>query len=43
MSLGIERWKSQLVELTNDERAELAHFLLSTLEPIESDSEVEAA
>ena len=41
MSVGIEHWKSQLVDLTPDERAELAHVLLSTLEP--DDAEVEAA
>jgi putative addiction module component (TIGR02574 family) len=43
MSVGIEHWKSQLVDLTPDECVELAHFLLSTLEPEDSDAEVEAA
>lgn len=41
MSTGIEHWKSQLAGLTPDERADLAHFLLSTLEPDEEG--VEAA
>jgi len=32
MSSILENWKTQLVNLSPDERAELAHFLLSTLE-----------
>jgi putative addiction module component (TIGR02574 family) len=30
---AIEQWKSQLGSLPQQERAELAHFLLQTLEP----------
>ena len=37
----VEQWKSQLGSLPQPERAELAHFLLQTLEP--EDEGVEAA
>jgi putative addiction module component (TIGR02574 family) len=37
----VEQWKSQLGSLPQQERAELAHFLLLTLEP--EDEAVEAA
>jgi putative addiction module component (TIGR02574 family) len=33
MSSILEDWKTQLGTLTPSERAELAHFLLSSLEP----------
>ncbi len=41
MSSVIEDWKARLVTLAQGERAELAHFLLSSLEP--EDEGVEAA
>jgi putative addiction module component (TIGR02574 family) len=41
MSTGIEHWKAQLVALPAHERAELARFLLASLEP--DDEGVEAA
>jgi putative addiction module component (TIGR02574 family) len=33
--LSVERYKTQLEKLSREERAELAHFLLSSLEPEE--------
>jgi putative addiction module component (TIGR02574 family) len=39
MSSAVEQWKDQLGALPDDERAELAHFLLVSLEP--QDDEVE--
>jgi len=33
--LSVERYKSQLEKLSREERAELAYFLLSSLEPEE--------
>jgi putative addiction module component (TIGR02574 family) len=39
MSEVIEQWKAQLMTLPQDDRAELAHFLLSSLGP--EDDEVE--
>lgn len=41
MSTGLDRWKTDLLGLPPRERAELAHFLLTTLGPDEPD--VEAA
>jgi putative addiction module component (TIGR02574 family) len=41
MSSGLEDWKAKLVVLPPSERAELAHFLLSSLDP--KDEDVEAA
>jgi putative addiction module component (TIGR02574 family) len=42
MTVGIEKWKSELAGLTPQERAELAHFLIESLVS-EADPEVEAA
>ena len=39
MSSVLERWKTQLVALSPTERAELAHFLLSSLEPEDDGAE----
>jgi putative addiction module component (TIGR02574 family) len=39
MSSMLETWKTQLVNLSPSERAELAHFLLSSLEPEDEDAE----
>jgi hypothetical protein len=39
MSSAIEQWKVQLAALPNDERAELAHFLLVSLEPQDAEAE----
>jgi putative addiction module component (TIGR02574 family) len=33
MNSVVEHWKNQLITLSTSERAELAHFLLSSLEP----------
>jgi putative addiction module component (TIGR02574 family) len=41
MSSVLDTWKSQLITLSPGDRVELAHFLLSSLEP--EDDEVEAA
>ena len=41
MNSVIDQWKTQLVTLSPSDRAELAHFLLSSLEP--EDDGVEAA
>jgi len=41
MPAVIEHWKAQLGALPEQERAELAHFLLLSLEP--EDKEVDAA
>ncbi|MFI5460078.1 MAG: addiction module protein [Isosphaerales bacterium] len=41
MNSVIEQWKAQLVTLSNGDRAELAHFLLTSLHP--EDDDVEAA
>jgi putative addiction module component (TIGR02574 family) len=41
MNLLIEHWKTQLMTLSPGDRVELAHFLLSSLEP--EDEAVEAA
>ena len=43
MSDLYEQCKSQAALLPPDERAELAHFLLTTLEPEEDEAAVEAA
>jgi putative addiction module component (TIGR02574 family) len=42
MSTTLDHWKDQLSTLSPSERAELAHFLLTTLEP-SPDEGVEAA
>lgn len=42
MSMAIDQLKSEMTLLTAKERAELAHFLIETLE-VESDEGVEAA
>ncbi len=42
MSTTIEKWKSELAVLAPEERAEIAHFLLNTLDGGE-DHDVEAA
>jgi hypothetical protein len=42
MNSTIEHWKTQLVALSADERAELADFLMSTLEPSGIDRDVAA-
>jgi putative addiction module component (TIGR02574 family) len=39
MDSTIDRWKSQLATLPPGERAELAHFLLASLEPEEEGAE----
>ena len=39
MSTAIEHWKAQLATLSEGERAELALFLLSTLEPDDEGAE----
>jgi putative addiction module component (TIGR02574 family) len=39
MSPAVEHWKDQLGALPNDERAELAHFLLISLEPQDDEAE----
>ena len=39
MSMGVERWKTVLAELTVQERAELAHFLIDS---IDSDDQEDA-
>jgi putative addiction module component (TIGR02574 family) len=41
MNTAIDHWKSQLIALSPSERVELAHFLLSSLEP--EDEGVETA
>jgi len=41
MSSYIDQWKTQLTSLSPGERAELAHFLLLSLEP--QDEGIEAA
>jgi len=41
MSSVIDHWKTQLITLSASDRVELAHFLLSSLEP--EDKGVEAA
>lgn len=41
MNTAIDHWKSQLIALSPSDRVELAHFLLSSLEPEEEG--VEAA
>lgn len=41
MNPTVEQWKSQLVALPPEEREELAHFLLSSLD--DEDKEIEAA
>lgn len=38
MSDAVEKLKSQLARLTEDERADLAYFLLSSLDEAEADS-----
>ena len=45
MTAAAEQIKTQLTLLSQQERAELAHFLLSSLEPIENESpeDIEAA
>jgi putative addiction module component (TIGR02574 family) len=43
MNAVIEQWKSQLMTLPQDDRAELAHFLISSLDPEAEDEGVEAA
>ena len=40
MNSVIEHWKTQLITVSASDRVELAHFLLSSLEP--EDKEVEA-
>jgi len=42
MDPTLDAWKAQLGALTPEERAELAHFLLNSLEPADGD-DVEAA
>ncbi len=41
MNSVIDQWKTQLIALSPRDRAELAHFLLSSLEP--EDEGIEAA
>ena len=41
MTEAVEQWKSQLQQLSSPERAELAQFLLQSLEP-EEEGAVEA-
>jgi putative addiction module component (TIGR02574 family) len=38
MSDAVEKLKPELVRLTEDERADLAHFLLSSLDDTDADS-----
>ncbi len=42
MAVEIEAWKSELSALTTQDRAELAHFLLHSLE-LETDEDVESS
>jgi putative addiction module component (TIGR02574 family) len=35
MNLALDQWKSQLIKLSPSERVELAHFLLTSIEPEE--------
>lgn len=42
LNATIEHWKSQLVALPPGDRAELAHFLLTSLDP-EEDDDAESA
>jgi hypothetical protein len=39
MSSAVEQWKDLLGALPNEERAELAHFLLVSLEPQDDEAE----
>jgi putative addiction module component (TIGR02574 family) len=39
MNSALEHWKTQLATLLPDERAELAHFLLSSIEPEDDGAE----
>jgi putative addiction module component len=39
MSSAVEQWKAQLGALPDDERAELAHFLLIPLEPQDDEAD----
>jgi putative addiction module component (TIGR02574 family) len=43
MNAVVEQWKSQLMTLPQDDRAELAHFLICSLDPEDEDNEVERA
>lgn len=39
MNASIDAWKHQLAALPSDDRLELAHFLLSSIEPDDSGAE----
>jgi putative addiction module component (TIGR02574 family) len=39
MPVTLQEWKAQLGSLPEPERAELAHFLLDTLDAIDADAE----
>jgi len=43
MPITMENLKAELAGLTEQERAELAHFLLDTLDDTKADADIEAA